>query len=207
MRSGAIHVSKEEISMKFSRLLAGCLLGAALVAPAAAVDIVYTAALDAEAGVASPGIGFTRVTVDTDDHTMRVEATWSGLVSPTSVAHIHCCTAVAFVGNAGVATGVPTFEGFPAGVTAGSYDHTFDMTLAASWNPAFITAQGNIDNAFMALVGGLNTGHAYLNIHSEQFGAGEIRGYLVPVPEPETYALMIAGLAAIALVARRRRIT
>ena len=128
-----------------------------------------------------------------------------GLSAPTIASHIHCCTAAPGVGNAGVATGVPTFAGFPLGVTAGSYDRTFDMTMASSYNPAFVTAQGGIVPAFAALVGGLDTGAAYLNIHTVLFPAGEIRGYLVPVPEPQTYALMLAGLALLGLAARRRR--
>ena len=41
-----------------------------------------------------------------------------------------------------VATGVPTFLGFPTGVTNGYYDHTFDLTLASSFNPAYVTANG-----------------------------------------------------------------
>ena len=48
-------------------------------------------------------------------------------------------------------------------------------------------------------------GNAYFNIHTTFDTAGEIRGQLVPVPEPETYALMLAGLGLVGLVAVRRR--
>jgi hypothetical protein len=37
------------------------------------------------------------------------------------------------------------------------------------------------------------------------FPAGEIRGTLVPIPEPSTYALMGLGLGLLALVTRRSR--
>jgi hypothetical protein len=105
-----------------------------------------------------------------------------------------------------VATAIPTFPDFPAGVRAGVYDHTFDMKDASNYNPAFIAANGNnVDGAFSALLTGLNTGGAYSNIHSAMFPMGEIRGFLAPIPEPETYAMLLAGLAIISAVARRRR--
>src|ERR1700732_86713 len=44
--------------------------------------------------------------------------------------------------NAGGATTVPAFSGFPLGVTSGTYDHVLDLTSASSYNPAFVTMQG-----------------------------------------------------------------
>lgn len=43
----------------------------------------------------------------------------------------------------------------------------------------------------------------YVNIHSTVFPGGEIRGQIVPVPEPSTYA--IAGAAVLGLLVWRRR--
>ncbi|MBL8277508.1 MAG: FxDxF family PEP-CTERM protein [Pelomonas sp.] len=69
-----------------------------------------------------------------------------------------------------------------------------------------MAAHGNtVGTAFNDLVAGLNSGNAYLNVHSSAFAGGEIRALLVPVPEPETYALMLGGLGVLALAARRRR--
>ena len=105
-----------------------------------------------------------------------------------------------------MATTVPTFPGFPSGVTSGTYDNTFDLTSASSYNPAFVTNNGgNVSGAMTALTNGLNAGQAYLNIHTSEFGGGEIRGFLAPIPEPETYALMLAGLGLVGWVASRRR--
>lgn len=85
-------------------------------------------------------------------------------------------------------------------------DKTFDLTLASSWNPAFITANGGTTaSAEAALFVGMIQGRAYLNIHSTQFPGGEIRGFLQPVPEPATILLLGSGLAGIASLVRRKR--
>src|SRR5437762_2182590 len=152
--------------------------------PAFAGPIVFTAALNAmneSPPTASGGTGFTEVDLDTVAQTLHVFVTFTGLTSGDTAAHIHCCTSPG--GNAGVATVTPTFTGFPGGVTSGTYDHTFDMTLASSYNPAFVTANGGTPaSAFAALVAGLNAGDAYLNVHTTQFPGGEIRGFLNAVP-------------------------
>ena len=124
-----------------SLLLSAFFLGACFVTNAQ----VYTASLSgAKESVpnSSPGTGNAKVTVDAAAMTMSVNVTFSGLLAPTTASHIHAPTAVPGTGTAGVATTVPTFTGFPLGVTSGMYDHTFDMTLASSYNPAYLAANG-----------------------------------------------------------------
>ncbi|MCB2019266.1 MAG: CHRD domain-containing protein [Burkholderiaceae bacterium] len=195
--------------MSITRSLAAALLACAVALPVAAAESVYYADLSGaneSPPNASPGTGWARVTIDFGSTTMRVEASFSGLLGTSTASHIHCCTASPDSGNAGVATQTPTFVGFPLGVTSGSYDNTFDMTLAGSYNAAFITANGGTPgSAFDALTAGLDANRAYFNLHSSEFGGGEIRGFLHPVPEPETYALMLLGLAAVGAVTRRQR--
>jgi hypothetical protein len=125
----------------------------------------------------SSATGTAEVWWDTSTDMMTVNVAFSGLSGPNTAAHIHCCVTTAG-GNAGVATVTPTFTGFPAGVTSGTYTHTFDMTLASSYNPAFVTLQGSLANAKAALLAGLQAGTTYLNIHSTTFGGGEERGFL-----------------------------
>ena len=201
--------NEEFLIMRFTTLIAGCVLAATVAMPALAHETVYRATLTGPSEAppnASPGIGLATVTFDFDLVTMEVALSFSGLLGNTTASHIHCCTAVPGAGTAGVATVTPTFTGFPLGVTSGTYDHTFDMTLASSYNPAFITGHGGtVSSAMTALISGLDAGEAYLNIHTSQFAGGEIRGFLVAVPEPSTYALMLAGLGMAGFAARRRK--
>jgi CHRD domain/PEP-CTERM motif len=152
----------------------------------------------------SPGVGFATATIDTTAHTLVVFATFSGLTTPTTASHIHCCTTDPLTGAAGVATQTPSFTGFPLGVTSGTFGPmTFDLTQASSWNPAFIAANGGTPaSAEATLAGGLVAGKAYYNIHTTQFGGGEIRGFLVP--EPTTLVLLGLGLAGVVAIGRKR---
>ena len=154
----------------------------------------------------SPGIGSALVTLDTVTNLLTVNVSFSGLGSPTIASHIHCCTLPG--ANAMVATAVPTFPGFPLGVTTGTYLQTFDLTLASTYNPAFITAHGGtVAGAQAAFIAGLLNGQTYLNIHTSQFQGGEIRGQLQTVPEPATLLLFSTGVlgAVGALRSRRKR--
>lgn len=151
---------------------------------------------------ASPGTGFGRVTMDTTAVTMRVEATFSGLTGPTTASHIHA-RADSTTPNGGVATQTPTFTGFPLGVTAGSYDHTFDMTLTSSYNGSFVAANGGTAaGAWTALLGKMASNLTYLNVHTSTFPGGEVRGDLRLVPEPAS--MIVLGLGAVALIRKRR---
>ena len=165
-------------------ILATISIGVASAAQAAVINYYVNLNGPSESPVnASPGVGIATVDVDPVAHTLHIHVVFSGLLGTTTASHIHAATAVAGTGTAGVATTTPYFAGFPIGVTSGSYDNTLDMTQATSYNPSYVTAHGGTTaQAEIDLFAAIADGKAYLNIHSSQFGGGEIRGFLSTDP-------------------------
>ena len=198
----------------FRYLVGASLMAAVFVAmsssTAQALPITYIVVFSGPAEAppnASPGTGSATVVFDTTAHTMAIDASFSGLTGTTTASHIHAATTAAYTGTAGVATQTPTFTGFPLGVTSGTYTHTFDMTLAASYNATFLNSLINGGNALTAeasLAQAAADGKAYFNIHTSAFPGGEIRGFLQPVPEPGS-SIVLLGIGVAGLVARRQR--
>ena len=152
----------------------------------------------------SPGTGTALIVLDPVAQTLQLTITFSNLTSNAVAAHIHCC--IAPPSNTGVATTIPAFPGFPLGFTSGTYTSpVFDLTQSTIYNPAFVTAQGGLAQAEATFVAGIQNGQTYLNIHTVNFGGGEIRGFLTPVAAPEPSSLVLIGSAVIGLVLIQRR--
>lgn len=176
-------------AIRLSGLCLPILLAAlACAATAGAAELTYQASLSGPNEAppnASTGTGMSQVDINTTTHMMHVYVYFTDLISPNTNCHIHAPTAVAGTGTAGVATTLPTFAGFPSGVFRADYSNVLDLTLASSWNPAYVTANGGTTaGAESALLAAIAAGKAYVNVHSQQFPGGEIRGFLSDVTVP-----------------------
>jgi len=88
----------------------------------------------------------------------------------------------------------------------GAANVTPPATIPATPAGTFL-GQSNAGHPEMAFLQMLQSGFAYVNVHTAAFPGGEIRGQFLevtPVPEPETYALMLAGLGLVGWAVRRR---
>lgn len=163
--------SRLAMAMAVLSACAGPLLAAGL---AQQVEMSGAAAIPSNA---STGTGLAQLTHDPDAHTLRVEIAFSGLLGNAVGAHIHCC--VGADSNGPVASSTPTFPGFPAGVTSGSYDATVQLTQTNSYSAAFLAGNaGSVAQAEQALVSAMAQGRAYVDVHTTVFPGGELRGQL-----------------------------
>ena len=171
--------------------------------PVGANTITYTAIMTGANEVPPTGSSATGLaSLSLTGDLLTVDVIFSGLTGGTaSAAHIHCC---ALPGN-NAPVAIP-FTSFPS-ATSGSYTNTFDLTLASTYTSAFITAEGGtVADAEAAILVALNDNQTYTNIHNATFPGGEIRGWIIATPEPNSLWLLCTGVAGtLGTVIRRLR--
>ena len=129
----------------------------------------------------SPGVGTAHVIIDLVLFTMRVRAEFAGLTGTVTLARLHGGTMFPELGVADPLT--PPLPAFPVGGPSGTYEQVVDLTLASSYDPAFIAASGGtISLASNALLTALREGRTYFSIETTAYGGGEIQGFLLPTP-------------------------
>ncbi len=154
------------------------LTGAA--APARAAIVHMAATLDvAQETPASDGTGSGRatITVDTNANTLTYHVEYAGLTSPEIAAHIHGPAA--------------------RGEVAFTYLYWFPLgsTKDGVWN-----YPENLEADILA-------GRTYINVHTQQWNTGEIRGQIeqsVPAGERAGYLVLAAALLAAGIAFRLR---
>ncbi len=118
-----------------------------------------------------------------------------------TAAHIHAPAPPGM--NAGVRFGffgAPFNDINPNDVVITPFSTGVGFTVSSKWD----APEGN-NTTLAAQLANILAGQAYINFHTVQFGGGEIRGQITPVPEPSTLVLLGLGLAGAARRARRKR--
>lgn len=98
----------------------------------------------------------------------------------------------------------PTASNFGSGFTQ-TAGVLFSLTRSSNASTGgFFTSPSNTITLTDAQETDLLNGKYYVNIHTTFNSGGEIRGFLVPVPEVSTLVMLSAGLLAVGLWARRK---
>jgi hypothetical protein len=119
-------------------------------------------------GLLTGAVGTATVSVDATNEEVAVQLQLFNFATGTTAGHIH-------VGPRGVAGPIVLNFPIPNGRTG-------DLPLSFRLGQAAFVARPEIGiNTMQDLIQAIVGGGAYVNIHTSQFPAGEIRGQLVPV--------------------------
>ena len=133
---------------------------------------------NAGAGTGSPGTGFATMTLDDATNLFSWDISWSGLSGSETVMHFHGAALPSQ--NAGVQ------------VNFGGISGTNSPSIGST---TISNAQEN----------DLLSGLWYINIHTDLFPAGEIRGQVQVVPIPAALWLFGTGLLGLIGISRRKK--
>ncbi|MBX7201422.1 MAG: CHRD domain-containing protein [Rhodospirillaceae bacterium] len=150
----------------------------------------------------------TRNTLSTADDTFDFSMSVFGLPSPATAFHIHGAATTAENGPVRIALDANPFLSLVSGnnlLVGGSGIAAPGIPATGTGPFAGVANAGHPAMSFLAM---LQSGLAYVNVHTSGFPGGAIRGQLLQVaavPEPETYAMLLAGIGLVVGTARRRR--
>lgn len=96
--------------------------------------------------------------------------------------------------------GAPDNDNNPDNLVVTPFVNKAGAIVTSTWN----AAEGNSGTTLAAQLDNILNGRTYLNIHTSQFGGGEIRGTLEVIPEPAT-SVLLAFSASLLIVRRRKR--
>ena len=135
----------------------------------------------------------------------NIDVTGSQTADPNdnlTAAHIHASPTVTPTTTGGVVWG---FFGAPQNDTNPNDQMVtpFATDVGGVFSGKWDVAEGN-NTTLTAQLDNLLNGRAYINFHTTQFGAGEIRGNIGVIPEPAT-GVIAACCAGLAFLAARRR--
>lgn len=170
------------------------LAGAAFLAAVSPVkaDFIATAALTPGADNATNSNGSGNITLDYNSTAdlFTYTLSWADLTGDATAAHIH-------FGAVGVSG--PIIVPFFTTPLPGTDSISGTLTNADVTGAAGITT-------ILEVASAIADGNAYVNVHTVEYPAGELRGQLAIAPEPATAGLLIASLGAgLFLAAARSR--
>ncbi|HYM32379.1 MAG TPA: CHRD domain-containing protein [Candidatus Cybelea sp.] len=176
-------------------------------------------------GSTSTATGFGTVTIDTTLFTITTDLSWSGLSGPADRAHLHDAPAGQsrftppnnnffheLLDDTSVPLAVQVACGFAGGgsmtncaPTTGTAHNVLQLSATDGYAiSAEPPATGFPD--FASLTAAFLSDGVYIDMHTELYPSGEIRGQLLAasVAEPGTLAILGAGLVGLGFTRRRR---
>ncbi len=170
------------------------------------VGTLSTATATGIATLSYNDFGTVSLTDDKFDFSMSVFGLSGGAVSGTAASAFHIHGAATTSENAPVRI---SLDAAPfVFLNSGSTLLVGGSGVSAPSIPATAVSGVNSGHPAMSFLDMLTGSLAYVNVHTLAVPSGAVRGQLIQVavvPEPETYALLLAGLGLVGAAVRRRK--